>query len=198
MPKALSNEKQEIIYKYYPVLKPQEVADMVGMKKENVVAWAYKHGISNNRYWTKEEEEYLISRYGRSTVKQISKRLGKSYGNVLNKINHMGLGRFVDNSIDLSQAEVSRLVGRDKETLKNTWVKYGLKISKKGRFSMIKEQDLLDFMKNNPERWDATKCECWYFENYDWFREKHREDFKNMCAKRWKGAINENIVGRFE
>lgn len=189
MAKHLSEDKKEIIYKFYPVLRPQEVADMVGMKKQNVIAWAYKHGISNNRYWTKEEEEYLISRYGRSTVAQIAKHLGKSYRNVLDKITHLELGNYIENSIDLSQAEVSRLVGRDKETLKNTWVKYGLKISKKGRFSMIKEQDLLDFMKNNPERWDATQCETWYFERYDWFQKKHKEDFERMCAKRWEKKV---------
>ena len=189
MAKPLSEDKKEIIYKFYPVIKPQEVADMVGMKKENVIAWAYKHGISNNRYRTKEEEDYLISRYGRSTVAQIAKHLGKTYRNVLDKITHLELGNYIENSIDLSLAEVSRLVGRDKETIKKTWVKYGFKINKKGRFSMIREQDLLNFMKNNPERWDATQCETWYFERYDWFQKKHKEDFERMCAKRWEKKV---------
>ena len=192
MAKPLSEEKREIIYKFYPILTAQEVADMVGMKKENVIAWAYKHGVSNNRFWTKEDEEYLINRYGKRTISEIAKHLGKSYQTVLDKINHLHLGNFLENNEDLCLAEVCRLVGRDKETIKKTWVKYGLTIRKKGRFSMIKEQDLLDFMKNNPERWNATQCEAWFFDRYDWFQKKKKNDWERLREKRWKHAEKNN------
>lgn len=188
MAKALTSEKQEIIRKYYPVLTPQEVADMVGMKKQSVIAWAHNHGISNNRYWTKQEEEYLVKKYGKMTVAEIAKKLKKSYRAVMDKINHLGIGNYFSNSLDLSLAEVCRLVGRDKETIKTTWVKYGLIITKKGKFSMIREQDLLDFMRNNPNRWNATKCESWYFDRYDWYQEKKKKDWEALRKERWKNA----------
>ena len=182
----VTKEQAEIIREYYPKLKPQEVADMVGMKKQNVIAYAYRHCISNNRYWNKEEEEYLVKYYGRSTISQIAKRLGRTYRSVLDKISHMELGSYLSNNKDLSVAEVCRLVGRHKSTINKTWTKYGLKIKKRGKFSVVRQEDLLSFMENNPERWNATKCEKWYFEKYDWFQEKHKDDFERMCAERWE------------
>ena len=188
MAKAYTAEQVEIIHKYYPILTPQEVADMVGIKKVNLIAYAYRQGISNNRYWTKDEEEYLYKWYGKMSVQSLSKKLGRSYRAVLDKLKKEQLGTFIENSDDLILAEVCRLVGRDKETIKRTWVKYGLKIRKKGKYSLIREKDLLEFMKNNPDRWDATKCEYWFFERYEWFRKKRIYDSEKMCNERWKNA----------
>lgn len=188
MAKAYTAEQVEIIHKYYPILTPQEVADMVGIKKVNLIAYAYRQGISNNRYWTEEEEEYLFEWYGKMTVAAIAKKLGKSYRAVLDKLQKTQHGNFVENSEDLILAEVCRLVGRDKETIKKTWVKRGLAIRKKGKYSLIRERDLLEFMKNNPDRWDATKCEYWFFDRYEWFRKKRIQDRNKMCDERWKNA----------
>ena len=188
MARSLTTEQKEIIYKYYPVLTPNEVADMVGMKKVNLIAWAHRHGISNNRYWTKEEEDYLLKWYGKMSAKAISKKLGKEYRAVIDKLQKIRAGNFIENSVDLNLVEVCRVVGRDKETIKTTWVKYGLKIKKIGKYSMIREQDLLEFMKNNPDRWNATECESWYFERYHWFKEKKKNEWERLREERWKNV----------
>lgn len=177
--------QKDIIQKYYPILTPQQVSDMTGIKKCNLVAYACRQGISNNRYWSKEDEEYLYKWYGRMTVAAISKKLGKSYRAVLDKLQKSQIGNFIDNSDDLILAEVCRLVGRDKKTIKITWVKYGLKITKKGKYLTIRQDDLINFMKNNPERWDGTKCEYWFFQKYKWFNDKRILDREKMCNKRW-------------
>lgn len=185
MPKTYTEEQKEIIQKYYPVLTPQEVADMTGIKKCNLIAYAYRHGISNNRFWTKEEEEYLYKWYGRMSAAAISKKIGKSYRSVIDKLQKCQIGNFIENTDDLILAEVCRLVGKDKETIKTTWVKYGLKIKKRGKYSTISQEDLIDFMKNNPERWDGTQYEYWFFQKYDWFNQKRILDREKMCNKRW-------------
>lgn len=146
MVKALSKEIHEIIVKNYPLKTPAEVAQMVGMKKENVIAYAYRHKISGNRYWTKEEEEYLETHYGTMTACAIAKRLGKTTESVVTKAYKKNIGGFLDNAEEMHLAEICRLVGRDKETIKRTWVKYGLKIRKKGKYTMINEKDLAEFM----------------------------------------------------
>lgn len=184
--RKFTEEEKEIIAIYYPVKTPAEVAAMLGRSKGVIINYAFKNNISNNRYWTKNEEAYLIDRYGVMTAEGIAKKLGKSYTAVLDKITKLGIGNFKDNVDGLNLAEVCRLVGRDKETIKNTWVKYGLKIYKKGKFSIIKEKDLTDFMKNNPDRWDATECEAYFFERFDWFRKKRIADRDKMCRKRWE------------
>lgn len=185
MARRFTEEEKEIIAMYYPVKTPAEVAEILGRSVGVIRGYAYKNNISNNRYWTEEEENYLINRYGVMTAEGIARKLGKSYRAVLDKISKMGIGSFKDNMDGLNLAEVSRLVNRDKETIKKTWTKYGLKIYKKGKYSIIKEKDLTDFMKNNPDRWDATECEAYFFNRFDWFRKKRIVDRDKMCRKRW-------------
>lgn len=180
-----TEEEKEIIAMYYPIKTPAEVAEMLGRSVDVIRGYAYKNKISNNRFWTREEENYLIDKYGIMTAEGIAKKLGKSYRAVIDKINKMGIGNFTSNMDGLHLSDVCMLVGRDKETIKQTWVKYGLKIYKKGKYSIIKENDLIRFMENNPERWDATQCETYFFERFDWFREKRIADRNKMCERKW-------------
>lgn len=190
MARRFTEEEKEIIAMYYPIKTPAEVAEMLGRSVGVIRGYAYKNKISNNRYWTKEEEEYLIEKYGTMTAAAIARRLKKPYNAVLTKIVRLGIGTFAENVDGLHLAEVCRLVGRDKETIKATWVKYGLRIKKKGAYSIIHEDDLIDFMKNNPERWDATQCETYFFERFDWFREKRIADRNKMCERRWGQSVS--------
>lgn len=189
--KPFTEEDKRIIEKYYPIKTPAEVAAMLGRTVDVVREYAYKNKISNNRYWTKEEEEFLENKYGILTISGIAKKLGRSNRAVTDKIKQMGIGSFTENADGIHLAEVSRLVGRDKETIKRTWVRRGLKIYKKGKFSIIREKDLAKFMKENPERWNATECETWFFERFDWFREKRKKDLDAMCRSRWN--VSENV-----
>lgn len=189
--KPFTEEDKRIIEKYYPIKTPDEVAAMLGRTVDVVREYAYKNKISNNRYWTKEEEEFLENKYGILTISGIAKKLGRSNRAVTDKIKQMGIGSFTENADGIHLAEVSRLVGRDKETIKRTWVRRGLKIYKKGKFSIIREKDLAKFMKENPERWNATECETWFFERFDWFREKRKKDLDAMCRSRWN--VSENV-----
>ena len=78
---------------------------MVGMKKVNLIAWAHRHGISNNRYWTKDEEDDLINWYGKMSAKAISKKLGRSYRSVIDKLQKIQIGNFIDNNVSNNPTE---------------------------------------------------------------------------------------------
>ena len=53
---------------------------------------------------------------------------------------------------------------------------------------MIRECDLLEFMENNPDRWNAWECEGWYFERYDWFEDENKKYWERLREERWKNA----------
>lgn len=178
-------EEKRYIEENYPIKTVKEVADNLGVKKQNLIAYAHRHGISNNRYWTIEEEEYLLDKYGVMTAAAIGKKLGKTTRQVIEKVQKLGIGNFLENNENLCLAEVCRLVNRDKETIKKTWFKNGLKWKKKGKYTIVKPSDLFDFMRKNTCYWDATQCEKWYFERYDWFREKLLADRADLHNKRW-------------
>lgn len=187
MPKRYSEYEHNYILKNYPKKTPKEIAEHLGIKKCNLTAYAYRHGISNNRYWTKEQEEYLLNKYGMMTAERIGKKLGKTKRQVVEKAKLMKIGGFLNNCDKLCLSEVCRLVKRDKETIKKTWFGHGLKWVKKGRFTIISPEDLFEFMKTHPKYWDATEIESYYFEEFDWFREKRLVDRKKKCDERWGG-----------
>lgn len=184
--RPFTEEDKRIIEKYYPIKTPAEVAAMLGRSVGVVRYYASKNNISNNVYWTEEEESYLEEKFGIMTIEGIAKKLGRSKKSVESKIKRSDIGNLVSNVDGLCISEVARLVGRDRTGITVTWIRrYGLKAYKKGKYKVIKEKDLIDFMKNNPERWDATQCETYFFERFDWFREKRIADRNKMCERRW-------------
>lgn len=162
------------------------ISERIGKKRNAVIQYAYKHGISTGRYFSEEEEKYIEEQYGRMTAETIAKSLGRDYRAVINKINHMGIGNFLDNSEKLHLADVCMIVSRDKETIKRTWFKRGLKYQKRGRYTMISEENLLKFMKEHPEYWDATKCDYYFFQRFQWFQTKLLADRQANHERRWK------------
>lgn len=179
----------ELLKEQYGKMNTQNLADAIGKKKQAVIQYAYKHNISANRYWTKEETQYLLDNFGYMTTGSIARRLNKPYRNVINKINHMKLGSYLDNTDNLHLADVCRVVGRNKETIKRTWFKIGLPYRRRGKYIIITEQNLIKFMKNNPKYWNAHDCDYYFFSRFDWFQKKYKEEGIKIIENRWKNAI---------
>ena len=186
-----TEDEKEYIKKNYPRKTPEEIANYLGVKKQNLIAYAHRHGISNNRYWTKNDEQYIETNFGHMTTASMAKKLGKTQRQVIDKINKNHAGNFLENCENLCLAEVCRLVGRDKETIKRTWFKRGLKWRKRGKYTMIKPSELFDFMKNNTCYWNARDCEEWFFKEFDWFQKKQEEERQELFEKRWGRALKE-------
>lgn len=186
-----TTEQIEYVKENYGKMPTKELAEKLGRKPQTIAQYCHKHNITCGRYWTKKQENYLESKVGKLSLREIAKRMGKPYREVIEKNYHMKLGSFLDNSEDLSLAEVSRLVGRNKETIKKTWVKYGLTIKKVGSYSMINQEELFEFMEKNPERWIPKECEEWYFETCGckWFEKRKKEEFNKMVEKRWGKVV---------
>ena len=134
--------------------------------------------MKGNR-WTKEEETYLEKYHGIMDQKRIAKKLGKSVGSVREKSRRMGLGNLEEAATGITCSNVSRIVGVCRKTVNTTWIAKGLKAKKINRYVMVKEDDLLEFMQNHPNLWDARKCDYYFFQRFDWFIEKLSEDRKN-------------------
>lgn len=179
----------ELLKEQYGKMNTQNLADAIGKKKQAVIQYAYKHNISANRYWTKEETQYLLDNFGYMTTGSIARRLNKPYKSVIDKINHMKLGSYLDNTDNLHLADVCRVVGRDKETIKRTWFKIGLPYRRCGKYIIITEQNLIKFMKNNPNYWNAHDCDYYFFSRFDWFQKKYKEEGIKIIENRWKNAI---------
>lgn len=184
--RPFTEEDKRIIEKYYPIKTPAEVAAMLGRSPGTIRCYASRNKIPNNRYWRKEEINYMMEKFGVMTIEGIARKLGRTEVSVESKIERCNMGSLISNVDGLCISEVARLVGRDRTGITKTWIRrYGLKTYKKGKYKVIKEKDLINFMKSNPKLWDATECETYFFERFDWFREKRIADRNKMCERRW-------------
>ena len=184
MARGWTNEQIEWLKKHYGKVSTSECEKVLGKTKHCIREYAMKHGISSHRYFTDKEKIFIKKMVYKMAYEDIDRKLGRPLGATRRYCYHNGMLKHeLDDCLSLSEA--SRLTGLDKSTINRTWAKYGLKITKSGKYSFIKLDHFLDFMENHPERYDATKCERWYFQNYKWFEEKRKEDFDKMVKKRW-------------
>lgn len=126
--------------------------------------------------WTPEEVERLIELRDKYTKSDIARLLKRSPSSVNNKIQALELGSLMDNTDRWTFSQITEAIGAGSGVVHKTWVKHGLKFVKRGTFCLVKEEDLLKFMKTHPELWDATKCDYYLFYQYPWFIEKLEKD----------------------
>lgn len=139
---------------------------------------------SNRRRWTLEEEErlrVLCERYTKSDVARLMKR---SKSSVNNKRRELGIEPLMETTDRWTFTQITEAVGLSKGSVSKTWVKNGLKYQKRGYFSLVKEEDLLKFMQEHTELWDATKCDYYLFYQYSWFMKKLEQDKKQPLEQK--------------
>ena len=131
---------------------------------------------ASHKKWSNEEIEKLKYLRERYTSKDIARILKRTPSSVKCKINKLELGGFIDNTDLLTLKQASEMVGVSEGVIHKTWRKYGLKTKRKGSYSVISEKQLIDFMKDHPERWSALKCDYYMFYRFPWFIEKLKKE----------------------
>lgn len=186
-----TEEQIKYLRKNYGKKPLVDVAEKLNKSTSAIQMKAHRIGIDTGRYWSKKEERYLVKWRGRKTNAEIAKALKRSESSVRDKVKHMELDYFLDCREDyLHSAEIARLVGVSDWVINDKWRHHGLKSEKISKYRMTKVEDLYSFMQEHPNLWDATKCERWYFTNFEWFEEKRTKDFQMMIDERWGKITN--------
>ena len=131
------------------------------------------------RKWTQEELQTLEEMIGTFTVKRIAKQLGRSFDAVNIKLNRMGLEGFEKSTDMLTMRQVCLMLGVQSRVVKNKWQSKGLHIMRRGNYIVIRQQDLIKYLKNHPEDWNAAKIpDDSLIMGYSWYKEKKKTDKK--------------------
>lgn len=175
-----------ILAENYGVIPMQELSDLLGRGEATIRCKASQLGISSGYFFTKEEEEYIDQKYGIMSAKAIARKLNRPISSIYYKINQMGLGRICDNIDGFSFKETGEMLGVSDMTV-GYWARTkGLKFKKVGKVHVVKEKDLVAWLKTHPKNWDATKVTVkWMWEGEKWFDQKRDEDFQRMITNRW-------------
>lgn len=74
--------------------------------------------------------------------------------------------------------QIRDAVGLADGTVNKYWVKHGLKFVRRGYYCLVEEKEILRFMQEHTDMWNATKCDYYLFYQYPWFMKKLEEDKK--------------------
>ena len=140
---------------YYPKRGGVWCAKHLNRTVQAVNQKAFRLGINTGALWTEHEKERLAKMVDEYTKSDLAKKLNRSVNAVNNMRNNMELGGFLDNTEYLLLKDVSELVGLDKAVITKIWIRDGLQSEKRGYYRIFKQEDLLKFMENNQDKWNA-------------------------------------------
>lgn len=176
-----SEEDIKYLEKNYRKKSVDELAAKFGVTRNALIRKANKCGFTRRKI-TEKELEYMRKNVHKGNdflakkIKGFDIRYARYYHN---------LGTIIDsNENSLCLNELSRVLGVSNSMI-DSFVKKGLRFSKAGNYTMFAIKDVCNFLENNIDLWDATKCEEWYFNKYDWFQEKLKQDSLKKRQKRW-------------
>ena len=140
----------------------------------------------NNRRWTKEEENYLVEKWGKMKVSSISKKLNRTEGSIKRKAVRLNLGVQMQ---WYSVNEVAYMFGFSRRKviflIETNKINYLRDKTKKKRY-MVDEDSLVKFMKEYQNLWDTRKLTINILKTKpSWFKEKEISD-RNIYIKKHK------------
>ena len=131
------------------------------------------------RAWSQEELirlEELTETYPLATV---ARKLNRSENAVFLKRQRLGIGGFIANTDMLTRNTLSRILGVENRTIQY-WERKGLKSVRKNPYVMYRQQDIIRYMKEHPEDWNAARVtDDTLFMQYPWFKEKRKNDISH-------------------
>lgn len=141
--------------------------------------------------YTKEEIEYLENNWGRKSMTEIANELNRSINGIKLKAERLGLGGILNADEYLSAKQIADILDKQANTImrwvKNKGLKGKIKIMANGKERgvwRIKLEDLMEWLKNNQEWFDARKIIPFNLGTEpDWLKQKRVSDRKNWRRK---------------
>ncbi|WP_409068886.1 hypothetical protein ACFLKC_14225 [Clostridium caseinilyticum] len=183
-------ETEEIIdkikYLYSKGLTQKQVGEKLNINQSKVSYLMKKYNIkARNSIWTEAEEEYLQRRYGKTTLKRIAKKLGRSENAIEIKACRLGLSSALEATGELTAAEIANVFKIDAHVVVDKWIKdKGLKaqykaVKYKRKFWRIKIEDFWKWAYGNKEIINFSKLERNILgKEPSWVDLERKKDFK--------------------
>ncbi|EKO1912211.1 hypothetical protein PZQ55_001249 [Clostridium botulinum] len=171
---------------YNKGLTQKQVGETLNINQSKVSYLMKKYNIkSRNSVWSQEEEEYLQRRYGKTTLKRIAKKLGRSENAIEIKAGRLGLSSALEATGELTAAEIAKVFKIDAHVVVDKWIKNkALKAQYKAvrckrKFWRIKTEDFWKWAKDNKEIINFSKLERNILgKEPSWVDLERKKDFK--------------------
>lgn len=140
--------------------------------------------LNHKKNWTSKDDGYLEESWGLVSLETITNNLQRTEGSVRKRANMLGLGmsRYAG-GLFYSPPQIADLLGKDRGEIYDL---ISIGIIKGRRRKLVNERayqvhldDLMEFLKNHPDKWDSRKVPKYTFgEESDWLKEKRKADKK--------------------
>lgn len=162
-------EQDDFLRANYHSLQLKEIARILGKPTSTVNSRVNRLGITRTKKeppWSAEDIRFLRENWGKLSIRTLAKRLNRSEYGVLVKSKRLKLGPIQDKSL-FTKSEICHLLRVDHRKV-GRWVSQGLlkakiaptsrKRGKSRNILQVKPKDLLDFLREHPDQWDARKA----------------------------------------
>jgi hypothetical protein len=133
--------------------------------------------------WTREEDEALKELWGDSTPDSIGRQLGRTTVAIIQRRKILGLPPYIEGGEFITVNQATQLLGVDSHVPDRTWIpKYNFPVKYRRtagrvRFKVVKVEDLMKWLKDNPDAWDSRKVEPYALGTEPaWLKEKRAAD----------------------
>ena len=138
------------------------------------------------RKWTDEELVLLEELTEKYPLETVARRLNRTKEAVFLKRQRIGMGGYMANTDMLTRNTVSKILGIENRTLQY-WERKGLKSYRKRPYVMYRQEDIIKYMREHPEDWNAARVtDDTMFMRYDWYKEKRKNDISRRYN--WTGT----------
>lgn len=203
-------EQDQYLIDHWQSQSDSELAEMVGHTAASVNVRRQKLGLKHRECfkgpdWSREEVELMQELWGTYTIPQIAKRLNRSVLAVKVKSGRLGLGRYVNSSQYITANQAAVLLQVDIHTVTDVWIPAGLRFTWKApqgkrKFRYIRMDDLLEWLRENPDRWDSRRVELFALGSEpEWLKEKRKADLTRPArrALKWTPDEDSRLVTMF-
>lgn len=137
------------------------------------------------RRWSNEELELLEDLTEKYPLDTVARKLGRSVNAVFLKRQRMGIGGYRENTDMLTRNTLSQILGVENRTIQY-WERKGLKAIRKRPYVMYRHQDIIKYLRDHPDDWNATRVtDDTLFMQYDWFKKKGKRIYHtNITGRR--------------
>lgn len=165
-----------------------------------------KASVNKWRRWTQEEVSYLRDNWGRVSIGYLARKLDRTESAVLNKVQELGLGRFLDSGeyVTLNQLLVAVTGTTSAYSYKQiSWVEnrgmpIHYRLVKEKRVKIVYIDEFWEWAEKNRSFLDFSKMEPLALgAEPDWVAEQRRKDFQAFSLQRkdpWTSAEDSRLI----
>lgn len=146
--------------------------------------------MPKGRFWTKEEDDYILDKAGRVSSKTMADNLDRTKVAIDCRMYKLGVSDIRVATGMITANQLSKIVQLDSKTVYLWITKFGLKatykrIRDKGKYYLIEPTDFWQWADNNRERINFSKiAPKTLLPEPEWFEEQRKKDYYDIPKRR--------------